>query len=115
MSLTFTSLTLTREQPNDGPDGKTGRYSQARLDRPGGPRLHRLLAGRPCPSHLPEMEWTHVLLAWPLRPLVWTRRSRRPPPGARGMAPVEAPAALGRRQRQCRLRRISRGDAAQAR
>ena len=65
---------------HDGPDGKTGRHSPARLDRPGGRELHRVLADRPRPSHLSEMEWTHVLLeAWPLRPLVRTRRPQRGP------------------------------------
>src|SRR5579871_3836951 len=58
--------------PTGGPhvrrDGETGRDAQGRLDRAGGARLHRLLAGRPRPSDLPEMEWTHVVLeVWPLR------------------------------------------------
>ena len=54
MSLTFTSLTLSLEAANDGPDGTTGRHPAARLDRLGGSGLHRVLAGGPCPSHLPD-------------------------------------------------------------
>ena len=50
-----------------------------------------------------------------LRSLVRTRRPRSPPRGARRMAFLEAPPWLGPRQRQCRLRRISRGDASPAR
>src|SRR3990170_8186378 len=111
MSLTFTSVNAqTREPRHDGQlDGKTGRHPEARLDRPPGRELHPVLADWPRPSHLPEMEWTHVLLS-SLRSLVRTRRPRSPPRGARRMAFLEAPSWLEPRKRQCRLRRISRGD-----
>src|SRR3954469_16998042 len=80
------SLTLTFVNDRRGglrelrPVGQTGRHPQGRLDRPGGAGLHRVLAGRPRPSDLPEMEWTHVLLeAWPVRPLALARqRASRP-------------------------------------
>ena len=90
---------------------------QARLDRPGGRELHRVLAGWPRSSHLPEMEWTHVLLkSRPLRPLVHRLDGR----AARREAREEWRAwkrrsAGAAAQRQRRLRRVSRGDAAQAR
>src|SRR5882724_10601903 len=105
MSLTFTSLLTSKggHHAPRRPDGKIGRHPQGRLDRLGGARLHRVLAGWPRPAHLPEMEWTHVLLeARPLRPLVRARGPRRASRHARGMARqargvarLEAPPALG--------------------
>src|SRR3982751_3226411 len=87
MSLTFTSLTSQEGGLRAlRPDGKTGRDSQGRLDRPGGARFHRVLARGPRSSDLPEMEWTHVLVeAWPLRPLALARWPVGWPRDARGV------------------------------
>src|SRR5471032_3183131 len=121
MSLTFTWLTSRGGHRALRPDGKTGRDTQGGLDRPCGARLHRFLAGWARPAHLPEMEWTHVLLeAWPLRPMVWIAGQRCPRRWSARCPPrvprLEARRALGPSlERQRRLRRISRGDAAQAR
>src|SRR5229473_7038592 len=121
MSLTFTSLTPAHRRPDARGNEQTGRPAEARTGRAGGDRLHRVLAGGARSAGLFNMEWTHVLRkTWPLRPLVFTRGSRHCTPGmarqARRVACLEAPPMgpppfVGQR----RLRRIPRGDAAQAR
>src|SRR6476620_8867704 len=119
MSLTFTSLTTAEGGLRElRPVGQTGRHPQGGLDRPGGARLHRVLAGWPRPSDLPEMEWTHVLLeAWSVRPLALARRRPGWPRHARRIPRLAPPQPrLGPPfERQRRLRRVSRGDVAQAR
>src|SRR5436305_9933147 len=119
MSLTFTSLTTAEGGLRElRPVGQTGRHPQAGLDRPGGAWFHRVLAGWPGPSDLPEMEWTHVLLeAWPIRPLALARRHPRWPRHTRRIPRLAPPQPrLGPPfERQRRLRRVPRGDAAQAR